>query len=382
MADIAYFDNAATTFPKPEEVYNAMDSFARNCGVSLGRGQHKLSSRASFIADETRTLILDMFHSNNKVVIFTSTATESLNIILSGIDFPNGATVYISPFEHNAVTRTINHLVETKRITIKQLSVNKLNFEFDIDKIKKQFENNRPDCVIVSHISNVFGAVAPINEIATIAKKYDAITIIDMCQSAGLIDTDISSSVYDYTVFAGHKTMYGPLGISGFISANPYKLSPLIYGGTGIESANQEMPVDSTTRFEVGSHNSIAIAGLNAALKWIKQTGIDSLYAKEKENLAKLLDILESYPNIKVYKPLNQVGVVSCLFDNYSSDEIGNVLSENDIAFRSGLHCAPYAHKFIETFPAGTIRFSVGYFNNNADFERLDNVLKYIYENS
>ena len=379
---IAYFDNAATTYPKPECVYSAMDSFMRECGVSLGRGQHKLSSKASYIADETRELLLDMFHCSNKKAVFTNTATEALNIILFGINIPSGSNVYISPFEHNAVTRTLHEIQKRKDFSIHTLSVNKYGFVYNIPQIAKQFEKDKPYCVIVSHASNVIGTIAPLYDIFSEAKKHNAITVADMCQTAGLIDTDISSSIFDYVVFAGHKTLYGPLGISGFISSFPQELSPIIFGGTGIESANQDMPKGIPIKYEAGSHSSYAIAGFNASLKWIKQTGINAIFEKEKENHNKLITILSKYDNIKFFKPKKSVGVVSCCFDNYSSDEIGQVLSQNDIAFRSGLHCAPFAHKFIETFPAGTVRFSVGYFNDESDFINLDSVLNYIIENS
>lgn len=379
---IAYFDNAATTYPKPEGVYTEMDSFMRTCGVSLGRGQHKLSSKASHVADETRSLLLKLFHCSNKKVVFTNTATEALNIIIKGIAIPDGANVYISPFEHNAVTRTLHSIGKTISFNIITLEVDKSTYTYDLKMIAEQFKNNKPYCVIVSHASNVIGAIAPLQEIFTEAKKYDAITIADMCQTAGLIDTDISSNNFDYVVFAGHKTLYGPLGISGFVSSFPQELPPIIIGGTGIESANQDMPNEIPIKYEAGSHSSYAIAGLNASLKWIKEIGITNIYKKEKENHNKLISILRKYSNITIFEPENSVGVVSCLFNNYSSDEIGQVLSQNDIAFRSGLHCAPFAHKFIGTFPAGTVRFSVGYFNDDSDFEKLDTVLKYIRDNS
>lgn len=379
---IAYFDNAATTYPKPECVYTEMDSFMRTCGVSLGRGQHNLSSKASYVADETRELLLDLFHCSNKKVVFTNTATEALNIILKGIAIPDGANVYISPFEHNAVTRTLHSISKTIDFNLITLKVNKKAYTYDLVKISEQFKTDNPYCVIISHASNVIGAIAPLQEIFTEAKKFDAITVADMCQTAGLIDTDISSNIYDYVVFAGHKTLYGPLGISGFISSFPQVLPPIIIGGTGIESANQDMPNEIPIKYEAGSHSSYAIAGLKASLKWINETGIANIYAKEKENHNKLINILRKYNNIIFFEPKNFVGVVSCLFDNYSSDEIGQVLSQNDIAFRSGLHCAPFAHKFIGTFPAGTVRFSVGYFNDDCDFEKLDSVLKYIRDNS
>lgn len=380
--NFAYFDNAATTYPKPECVYQAMDSFSRNCGVSLGRGQHKLSSKASYIADETRQLLLQIFHCENKEVVFTNTATETLNIILNGINIPKGANVYISPFEHNAVTRTLHYLQNITEFNIIELNVNKGGFVYDIEAIEKQFKSSKPYSVIISHASNIIGTIAPIEDIFSLAKEYDAITIADMCQTAGLIDTNISSNIYDYIVFAGHKTLYGPLGISGFIGSSLSKLPPLIYGGTGIESANQDMPQKSPERFEAGSHNTSAIAGLNASLKWLLNNGIDNIRVVEQSNYMKLCSILDRYNNIKYFKPMDSVGVVSCLFDGYSSDEIGQVLSENNIAFRSGLHCAPYAHKFIGTFPAGTVRLSVSYFTTSDDFRKLEEVLQYICDNS
>lgn len=379
---IAYFDNAATTFPKPECVYTAMDHCARNFGVSMGRGQHLLSARASHIADETRELILQMFHCSNKKVVFTNTATEAFNIILTPANVPSGSTIYISPFEHNAVTRLLHHISTINDICIEQISVDKTTLEFNLSDIEEQFKRKSPDYVIISHASNVTGGVAPIKEIFTSAKKHNATTIVDMCQTAGLIDTNISSSIYDYVVFAGHKTLYGPLGISGFICQKPDVLSPLVYGGTGVESVNQDMPKHSPERFEAGSRSSTAVAGLNASLKWILEIGIDEIYRREEENKNRLLEILNRYDNIKIIQPVNQVGLVSCLFNEYSSDEIGQVLNEQGIAFRSGLHCAPYAHKFIGTFPAGTVRFSVSYFNSDDDFNMLTRALDYIQENS
>lgn len=382
MDKTAYFDNAATTFPKPEEVYVFMDKFYRECGVNVGRGQHKLSAMANALMEETRELLLKLLHCENKKAIFTSTATEALNLIIKGLDIPNGACVYISPFEHNAVTRTLYHLQKTKKCDIEILAVDRSTLEFNIGEIERQFSLKKPYCVIVSHASNVCGAVAPIFEIFSAAKKYNAVTIADMCQTAGLVDIDISSDVFDYVVFEGHKTLYGPMGIGGFVAKPDIKLPPLIYGGTGIESANQDMPDEIPTKYEAGSHNIQAIAGLNAALKWINKTGVSEISGREQQNRSRLIELLKKYDNITLIEPKNSIGVVSCNFDNYSSDSIGKVLSDQNIAVRTGLHCAPYAHKFLGTFPAGTVRFSVGYFNTDEDFEMLEKALNYIEENS
>lgn len=380
--EIAYFDNAATTFPKPEEVYSFMDTFYRRCGVNVGRGQHKLASEASALMEETRKLLLELFHCQNKKVIFTSTATEAINIILQGIDIPQNACVYTSPFEHNAVTRTLHYLQKSKSFEIKQLDVDKNTLTYNLESIKAQFKKYKPYCVIISHASNVCGAIAPVEEIFTAAKKYNAITLVDMCQTAGLVDTDLSSDIFDYAVFEGHKTLYGPMGIGGFIANALIKLPSLIYGGTGVESANQDMPNEVPVKYEAGSHNILAISGLNASLKWINSIGIEAIRVKEYENRNKLLEILNDYDNIKVIASDSSIGVISCVFDGYSSDNIGQVLSDYNIATRTGLHCSPEAHKFLGTFPAGTVRFSVGYFNSDDDFKKLREALDYIEENS
>lgn len=379
---VTYFDNAATTFPKPEEVYSFMDKFYRECGVNVGRGQHKLSSKANALMEETRELLLELFHCQNKKVIFSNTATEAINLVLFGLDIPTNATFYISPFEHNAVTRALHHLQKSVNFNIEYLDVDKTDLSYNLKNIATQFANSTPFCIIISHASNVCGAIAPMKEIFTLAKEYSAITIADMCQTAGLIDTDLSSDIYDYAIFEGHKTLYGPMGIGGVITKPTITIPPLIYGGTGVESANQNMPDTIPAKYEAGSHNISAIAGLNASLKWIFKTDIANIFEIEKRNTNRLCELVESYDNITVIKPKFSVGVVSCTFDNYSSDNIGQVLSDNDIAVRTGLHCSPTAHKFIGTFPSGTVRFSVGYFNTDEDFDTLKSVLDYINENS
>jgi len=383
---MVYFDNAATTFPKPEEVYRFMDSFYRECGVNVGRGQHKLATQAAAMVTETRKLMLELNCCPNRAVVFTPTATEALNVIINSVIKKNKMNIYLSPFEHNAVVRVINRLQKFFDTSIHTLAFDKTAVIYDIENIKCQFDKNKPDVVIISHASNVCGVLAPIAEICSSAKMHNSATIVDMCQTMGLIDTDLNNENIDYAVFAAHKTLYGPMGLGGFICSPNAYLEPLIYGGTGIDSANPDLPETMPERYEVGSPNLPAIAGLNAALKWIRETGIDSIFVKEQENRRRLIEVLAKYDNIKtVFCPQDgkqAIGVVSCVFDGYSSDNIGQVLSDKDIAVRTGLHCAPNAHKFMGTFPSGTVRFSVGYFNTNEDYKKLAEVLKYIHENS
>ena len=382
---MTYFDNAATTFPKPENVYSFTDQFFREYGVNAGRGQHKQALTANKLRDETRGLLLDLFHCPAKKVVFAHSATEALNIILQGLNIAENSNVYLSPFEHNAVTRIIHYLQSIYKLNVHTLAVDANTLAYDLEKIKYQFAESKPNFVIVSHASNVCGVLAPIKEICELSKRYNAVNVIDMAQTAGLIDTDLSSDIYDFAVFAGHKTLYSPFGVAGFLCNANVNLRPLLYGGTGTESANQSLPTEVPDMYEVGSPNIVAIAGLNAALKWIADTGIENIFAIEKENHLELLNVLNSYENIKIVSPMNtnnSVGVISCLFDGYSSDSIGQVLNEHDIAVRAGLHCAPYAHRFLDTFPTGTVRFSVSYFNKKEDFEKLRATLQYIADNS
>lgn len=384
MEKVAYFDNAATTFPKPESVYEFTDRFYRECGVNVGRGQHKLASKASALVQETRELLLELFHCPAKKIVFTHTATEAINLVLRGLPINDNYTVYISPFEHNAVTRVLYHLQSMYDIQIETLSFDKSTMTYDIARIRNQFAERKPNWMIISHASNICGVVSPLKDLCRLSKEFGAINIIDMCQTAGLIDTDLSSEDIDFAVFAGHKTLYSPLGVAGVVSSFAIKPQPLLFGGTGVESADQALPESVPERYEVASPDIVAIAGLNASLKWIKETGIENIYAKEQENHKRLVELLSRYENIRVLEisDAETIGVVSCLFDGYGSDSIGQVLSEQNIAVRTGLHCAPIAHKFLGTFPAGTVRFSVSYFNTSEDFEILENALDYIEANS
>lgn len=384
MEKVAYFDNAATTFPKPECVYNFTDQFYRECGVNVGRGQHKLASRASALVQETRELLLELFHCPAKKAVFTHTATEAINLILRGLPVNDNYTVYISPFEHNAVTRVLYHLQSMYDIKVETLCFDKVTMTYDIARIRNQFAEQKPNWMVVSHASNVCGVVSPIKELCHLSKKFGSINIVDMCQTAGLVDTDLSGEDIDFAVFAGHKTLYSPLGVAGVVSSFATKPQPLLFGGTGVESANQALPESVPERYEVASPDIAAIAGLNASLKWIKETGIQNIYEKEQENYKRLVELLSRYENIKIIDigDAESIGVVSCLFDGYGSDSIGQILSEQDVAVRTGLHCAPTAHKFIGTFPAGTVRFSVSYFNTDEDFDVLEAALDYIELNS
>lgn len=380
---MAYFDNAATTYPKPETVYQSMDQFQRHTGGSFGRGNYEFSSSAKRMVDDTRKAIKELLHCPSKQVVFEPSATISLNIIIQGVIKKGARNIYISPFEHNAVTRTLHHYEDEGQIKVMELSVSK-GLTYDLQRIRFQFEATPPDFVILSHASNVIGLIAPVEEIFTLAKEFRATTLLDMAQTAGLVDCDIGKEIYDFAVFAGHKTMLGPTGISGFIMKPSIDLEPILFGGTGFDSANQEMPASLPERFEFGTMNMVGIVGLNASVKWIQGQGIQALAIAEKENRDKLLSLLSNYEFISIignHTECEYVGIVSCVLDGISSDTAGQLFSERNISVRTGLHCAPAAHRFLNTYPAGTIRFSVNCFTTDEDFETLKDALDDISDN-
>lgn len=374
---MAYFDNAATTFPKPDCVYDFMTEFYKSSGGNYGRGNSSQAKSSGVIINETRNLLLELFHCPANQVIFTPSATIALNMIIHGLVFKGAINIYISPFEHNAVTRVLHAMEKTHGIKVHVLDCDE-DLNYDFEKIKYAFEENKPDLVIVSHVSNVIGLISPVEKIFEIAKSFNAVTVADCSQSAGLVDLNLSQN-FDFAVFAGHKTLYGPTGISGFIMKKDFNLPSVLFGGTGFESLNQDMPSSLPEKFEMGTQNILGIAGLNASLKWIKEIGVQKLFEKEVQNRKCLLEFFEKYDFIKVVgnsQNQNFTGIVSILLDGISSDSASAVFSERNISVRTGLQCAPFAHKFLGTSPAGTIRFSTGWFTNDKDFEELENALK------
>ena len=378
---MAYFNNAATTYPKPECVCKAMADFGSQYIGSSDRGGGS-KSVGKLIAD-TRSLLKELFHTQHHEVIFTPTATLALNMIIQGLVAKGKKNIYVTPFEHNAVTRVLHALGTKYGLKVQKLKVNH-DFTYDLERIGYQFADNKPDLVIVSHASNVFGLVAPVSEIFALSKKYQAVTVMDMAQTAGLIDTDLGNLNCDCAVFAGHKTLYGPTGISGFLLNPNVELPPVLYGGTGVDSANQDMPEDLPSRYEMGTMNAWGIAGLHAALTWLKETGIANIHKVEQIQRGKLLDVLREYNFIRlvgINPNCEYVGVVSMLIDGISSDSAESIFERLGIDVRTGLQCAPSAHKFLGTFPAGTIRLSIGYFTSDEDFRKLRDALDYIGDN-
>ena len=372
---IGYFDNAATTYKKPTDMFEYMADYMLHHGANVGRGGYEASMRGGAIVSETRTKLLRLMNAAvTKTVVFTPTATIALNTILNGLDFKKGDVVYISHFEHNAILRPLFHLEQTIGIELEFLPMDTVNkYTLDLAKTERAFANKPPKAVIVSHVSNVLGTILPVEELALLAKKYNAHTVIDGAQACSIIDCNLIN--VDFYVFAGHKTLMGPTGIGGFICNKNTSLKPFILGGTGIDSASKEMPATVPERFEAGTVNLMAIVGLSYSLDWILSHKA-FMRETEKKNVETLYNILNRYNFLQIISPYPKTSsIIACRVKGYTSDEFGRILADNGIAVRTGLHCAPEAHKHIGSFPEGLIRFSVSCFTDEQDFHFLEQTL-------
>ncbi len=374
---MVYLDNAATTFPKPEVVYQAMDKMNREGAVNAGRGSYKLARDASKLIGETKDLIRRLVHVDaSSAVVFSPSVTIAMNQIVNGMQLREQAVVYVSPYEHNAVARSIHELGKKKKLIIREIPLNS-DLEIDLEKMKYDFAIDKPDAVFCTHVSNVTGYILPVKKIFEEAKKYGSITVLDAAQSMGLVQIRADLMKVDLIAFAGHKTLYGPFGIGGFINVSGIPLDIFISGGTGSDSLNLEMPSGKETRYESASCNIVAVAGLNAALKVIDP---DACMAHEKELGDYLIKKLSEIRSVKMYVPKDReshVGIVSFVVDGYISEDVGMILDEDfDIAVRTGYHCAPFIHKYLkDENTLGTVRVGLGQYNKIEQIEQLVNAI-------
>ena len=381
MGRIIYLDNAATTFPKPECVYKRMDYVNRNLAVNAGRGSYELAREATEIIDCTRDKLCKLVNGRRREdVILTPSVTVALNQILGGIVWEEHSYVYVSPFEHNAVVRTLYNMADQYNLNIVEMPViiGENDLKIDLDRLEYMFSKCNPFCVCMTHVSNVTGNILPILSLCRMAKKYNAITILDAAQSLGLIPIDLRKVELDYLAFAGHKTLYGPFGVGGFVINNVLALKSYIAGGTGSDSLNVNMPNYNPVKYEPASQNIVAIAGLEAALAWISKQ--EDLLKREKEKTDYLYKQLSKINDIIVYSNGSDehIGIISFNVCGYTADEVGDILDhEYNIAVRTGYHCAPLIHRHLkEDGFKGTVRIGIGCFNTKEELDILVSVLK------
>lgn len=366
-----YLDNAATTYPKPEEVYKGLDFAQRNLSFNAGRGAYKKSQDCLQILNDLRREIASVCKADYRDVALFSSATEALNIVINGIEWKDGMNVYVTPFEHNAIIRPLYNIKKKVNINIIVLPFDKQTWKPDLLKIENMFALDNPDIVFSSQISNVTGLLIDYHPVFELAKKYKCITVLDAAQGFGIVE--INPSKCDFIIFAGHKSLYGPFGIGGFINLNNKILNVIKSGGTGSDTLNHNMPDSRHERYESGSPNVPAAYGTIKGLEWVKSFDIHS---HERVLTDYLINSLYSLEKVRVFAPKdtnNVFGIVSIAVDGYAADEVGRILSDEfDICIRTGYHCAPLVHEFINsTFCGGTVRISISGFSTKEEIDSL-----------
>lgn len=373
-----YLDNAATTFPKPDAVYSKMDEVNRTLSVNAGRGSYKAAKEASLIIGETRDLLLDLFHAKGiGEICFTPSVTHAINQVLRGIQLKESSTVYVTPYEHNAVARPLRMLQKEIGFDVELVPLTK-DLKVDLDQTAYLFTCKNPSVVIANKLSNVTGYLLPAEDIFHLAKKYEAVTILDAAQAAGLIEIDMRKNDADVICFAGHKTLCGPFGIGGFALKHGVQIVPVLAGGTGSDSLNLDMPESAPDRYEASSPNIVAIAGLHAALNSLDQKVHFAHVVEMTDYLLSSLNSIDSLHVVGGYEAGTTIGIVSFLVDGFTSSDIGCILDEEyDIAVRTGYHCAPYIHKYLNDMSyAGTVRVGLGPFTTKNDIDCLISALE------
>lgn len=371
-----YFDNAATTYPKPEQVYEALDRANRNFAFNAGRGEYKQSTEAFNFIEDTRKKVAFLIKRKSSEVIFTSSATESLNLIINGIGIYDGDYIYVSPFEHNAVIRPLKNMQKKIDFQIVVLPFDKDTWLPNLEQIENEFAIHHPKAIFISHISNVTGYVVPYEEIFGYGTKWNSINILDCAQSFG-VETPNELNNVNYIIFAGHKSLYASFGIAGFLKMKNDELNIVKAGGTGSDSLNPDMPKEIPYRYEAGSPNIVAIAGLNASCDWVASNNI-------REHEIKLgsyfLDKVKNIEGVRVYLPknCNNFGVFSIAMHGYTATELSEILEEDfNICTRAGYHCAPIVHEFIGSLEnKGTTRISFSAFTTKEEVDVLLNALE------
>ena len=375
-----YLDNAATSWPKPEAVYQAVDHFMREIGATPGRGGYQQEEVAQQIADETRAALAQLFHTPDpQGVAFTLNATQAINMALKGLLHP-GDHVVTSSIEHNAVWRPLKVLEKRGiEVTTVPCAPNGVLDPADVEAALRPHTR----LIAMLHASNVLGTLLPIAEVGEIAHHHGLLLLVDAAQTAGAYPIDMQAMGIDLLAFAGHKGIYGPQGTGGLVVRPGIQLETWVEGGSGILSRPDTMPDELPIRLEAGTQNAAGLAGLLAGVRFVLEQSVERIRAHEMALAGRLIEHLKTMPGVSVLGPENlaqRTAVVAITVDGYVPDQLSAVLDKVfGVAARAGLHCAPQAHRVAGTLENGALRFSPGYFTTAEEIdyavEALQNVL-------
>ncbi len=373
-----YLDNAATSFPKPEPVYRGMEEFVRTAGANPGRGGHRRAVEAESMITDTRRLLARLFGcARPERIVFGHNATDGLNMAIKGV-LRAGDHAITSVLEHNSVSRPLNQLEQDGVIQLTRLPATG-DHRIDPDDVARAFRPNTR-LVALTHVSNVTGTIQPIAAIGAIARERDALFLIDAAQSAGVVPIEFDRDGIDLLAFTGHKGLCGPTGTGGLVVGERAAVRPWREGGTGGDSTRPVQPEELPHRLEGGTPNVFGIAGLREGVRVLLGRGVDTVLPHERDLIKTFVTSLRRPERLSWYgadrviterNGEGRVGLVSANLEGFAPAEVGAILDEQfDIAVRPGLHCAPYAHKHLGTYPQGTVRLSVGILTTADDMRR------------
>jgi cysteine desulfurase/selenocysteine lyase len=371
-----YLDNAATSFPKPDAVWRAMERTLRDVGANPGRGGHRLSLEAGRIVMESREALAELFGiADAERIAFTANATEAINVALFGLLRP-GDRVVTSTMEHNAVTRPLRALQE-RGVTVVKVPADLRGF---IDPAALRAAcREKTRLVVLSHCSNVTGTLQPIEEVGPWCRREGILFLVDAAQSAGIFPLRVDELGIDLLAVPGHKGLLGPQGTGFLYVREGVELQPLIFGGTGSNSQSELPPQQMPERLEAGTLNTPGLAGLGAAAAFLRREGLNTVRDRESELMGRLIEGVREIRGIELYGPLEphfHGGALSLNLAGRDPAEVGFLLDrDHEVCCRVGLHCAPDAHRTIGTFPRGTVRVSPGYFNTPEEIDHLVSAL-------
>ena len=376
-----YLDNAATSFPKPESVYQAMDHFARNSLANPGRSGHRMALASERILDDTRHLLNTLFKGESpERWVFTLNCTDALNIAIKGL-VNDGDHVITSDLEHNSVSRPLQALANTGRIRLTRVASHDgyLNADEVISAITSE-----TSLVALTHAANVLGTIQPIESIAQAVRAAGVFMLLDAAQSAGIVDINLAKTPIDMLAFPGHKALYGPTGTGALYVGSRVNLRPWREGGTGGDSSTETQPCIMPYKLEGGTPNVLGLAGLKAGLEWVLDRGVEVSRFHEVALLQKVVDWTADHADhwaiAGAWDPARHVGALSLKPpEGIAPSELGAILDTSfAVAIRPGLHCAPYIHKRLGTFPDGMLRISPGPFNTPEHIDTFLNALSEI----
>ncbi|MFC1545722.1 aminotransferase class V-fold PLP-dependent enzyme [Gemmatimonadota bacterium] len=372
MDDLIYLDNGATSYPKPQAVYDFMDRYYREYGVSPGRSGYDKALEAEEVVQGTREMLTQLFNgTDSERLTFSYNASDSLNQIIKGV-VQKGDHVITTNLEHNSVLRPLYQLELDGVIEVTYIDFDASGYVNPDDFRGAIRENTR--LVIMNHASNVIGTVQPVAEVGAICRQAGVLFAIDCSQSAGQVDIDVQAMNVDMLAFTGHKSLMGPTGIGGMYTAEGVEVKAIREGGTGVRSAVRTHLEEYPFRLECGTLNVVGVAGLYAGQKWLREEGLAKIHQQELALWDRLRLGLQKIEGVTTYcaeSPENHIGILSFNVEGLEAGDVGTMLDvDHEIAVRTGLQCAPLVHVGIGTFDIhGTSRFGIGPFNTEAHID-------------